>query len=210
MSELAASERKDFGAYPEELDLADDVTKRLQAYICTRDVDAHTAAGTAEKTLAALEQAWFATPVEPGLFVQLEGLSAAALNGRRGFADAFDEETGRWKVGLLPAEGAEARTVAVRPANLKRAPILPGRERVGALNKAVAAEKLLAEAREAAGVIDYGLAVSSMTQAQYDPEKMAAAAKAFLRVRSPSTRVEVSNCRRSTKPTPSIRRARRP
>merc|ERR1719174_1815255 len=57
-----------------------------------------------------------------GTIVELHSLSAASLNGRQGKCGAFNEAEGRYAVTLLKTKTQKRKKVAVRPANLRRAP----------------------------------------------------------------------------------------
>jgi TPR repeat protein len=60
--------------------------------------------------------------------VELHGLSAAALNGRRARIDTWKGKKGRFAVQLLDGSGAVEKTIAVRPCNLKSVPWLDAEE----------------------------------------------------------------------------------
>ena len=59
--------------------------------------------------------------IKPGLLVELHGLSSASLNGKRGFALAWDGSKERWGVQLLDDTRSE-NLLNVRPGNLQPVP----------------------------------------------------------------------------------------
>jgi len=57
---------------------------------------------------------------EQGMLVELHSLSKAELNGRHGECTEWVQSKERWAVRLL--DGAGVQSIAVKPANLRRAP----------------------------------------------------------------------------------------
>ena len=63
---------------------------------------------------------WFHHEPEQGMLVELHSLSKDELNGRQGECMVWLEAKERWEIRLLA--GASEQSIAVRPANLRRAP----------------------------------------------------------------------------------------
>ena len=83
-------------------------------------------------------------PIEVGTYVELHSLSVAELNGKRGFCALWQKDKERWSVQMPRAAKAG---VAVRPANIRRAPAASAADAEAAKESAVRAAALLAEAR---------------------------------------------------------------